>query len=184
MDSASDGIRRIIVISRLDPIKRVDLLLDALDRCPELSSLPVRVFGTGAGTRTNCASAPVLHNPNVRFEGFQPSLTAELADSDLLVHLCPAEPFGLAILEAMAAGFPYWCLPLAARLSLVAEGESGFHFQADDAFSLASRLHELKRTPARILNQVVAGGDQALATRFSPRERVADYRRLIQEELA
>ena len=34
------------------------------------------------------------------------AVAAAIADADLLVHLCPVEPFGLAILEAMAAAVP------------------------------------------------------------------------------
>jgi len=179
----SSGIRSIIVISRLDPIKRVDLLLDALDRCPDLRSLPIRIFGTGWNEQQLRERAQRSH-PNVSFEGFHQSVESNLAASDLLVHLCPAEPFGLAILEAMAARVPVLVPSTGGAASLVSEGQSGFHFQTDDADSLAARLKELRETPAAVLNQMVAGGEQALATRFSPAARIDDYRRLIEEELA
>ena len=179
----SDGIRRIIVISRLDPNKRVDLLLDAFERCPELIRLPVRVFGTGWDETALRERARRLH-PNVTFEGFHSSLESEIAASDLLVHLCPAEPFGLAILEAMVAGVPVLVPSSGGASEIVTEGRSGFHFAADDPDSLAGRLKDLMHAPASLLNSIVAGGDEALATRFSPAARINDYRRLIQEELA
>ncbi len=177
------GIRKIVVISRLDPIKRVDLLLDAFQRCPELSALPVKVFGTGwdEAQLRECARA---RHPNISFEGFQRSTENHLAASDLLVHLCPAEPFGLAILEAMAAGVPVLVPSTGGAASLVSEGRSGFHFEANDADSLATRIKELMHAPADLLNRIVAGADEALATRFSPAARIEDYRRLIGEELA
>ena len=106
-----------------------------------------------------------------------------LAASDLLLHLCPAEPFGLAILEAMAAGVPVMVPSSGGASSLVTDGCSGFHFQADDPDSLASRLKQLMNAPRDLLNTVVAGGDEALATRFSPVERIHDYQALIEEEL-
>lgn len=179
----SGGIRRIVVISRLDPNKRVDLLLDAFDRCPALSHLAVRIFGTG-WDHAELRERARLRNPNVTFEGFQPSVDSGIAASDLLVHLCPAEPFGLAILEAMAAGVPVLVPSSGGAAGIVTEGLSGFHFTAGDPHSLAARLKELMQAPADLLNSIVAGGDQTLATRFSPAARIGDYRRLIQEELA
>jgi glycosyltransferase involved in cell wall biosynthesis len=177
------GIRRIVVVSRLDPAKRVGLLLDALDRCPDLSGLPVRVFGTGWDEAVLRERARLRH-PNVVFEGFCPSVESGIAASDLLVHLCPTEPFGLAILEAMSAGVPVLVPSTGGASEIVTEGCSGFHFAADDPQSLARRITELTQAPADLLNAIVAGGDQTLATRFSPAARIADYRRLIQEELA
>ena len=179
----SDGIRRVIVISRLDPIKRVALLLDAFERCPGLTVLPVRIFGSGWDEAALRERARLRH-PNITFEGFHPSLDSALAASDLLLHLCPAEPFGLAILEAMAAGVPVLVPSSGGAASLVTEGRSGFHFASDDADSLAARLQELTQAPAHLLNAIVAGGDEALATRFSPAARIDDYRHLIAAELA
>jgi glycosyltransferase involved in cell wall biosynthesis len=179
----SAGVRRVIVISRLDPIKHVDVLMDAFDRCPDLCNLPVQIFGTG-WDEVRLRERARMHNPNITFSGFDAAVDSALAASDLLVHLCPVEPFGLVVLEAMAAGVPVLVPSSGGASSLVAEGSSGFHFQADDPDSLAARLRELAQAPAELLNAVVAGGDQALATRFSPVARVDDYRRLIEEELA
>jgi glycosyltransferase involved in cell wall biosynthesis len=178
----SAGVRRIVVISRLDPIKRVDLLLDAFDHSPDLRDLTVRIFGTG-WNQDALRERARLHNPNISFMGFHPSMDSALAASDLFVHLCPVEPFGLAILEAMAAGVPVLVPSTGGSSSLVVEGRSGFHFQADNPDSLGDRLKELRQAPADLLNAVVAGGDEALATRFSPAARIGDYRRLIEEEL-
>ncbi len=179
----SPGIRRVIVISRLDPIKRVELLLDAFDRCPDLTSLPVRIFGTG-WEEARLRDRARLHHPNITFEGFHSSVESEIAASDLLVHLCPTEPFGLAILEAMAAGVPVLVPSTGGASSLVSEGSSGFHFEADDPASLAASLKSLTQAPAELLNAIVAGGHHALATRFAPVARIDDYRRLIEEALA
>ena len=179
----SPGIHRIIVISRLDPNKRVDLLLDAFDRSPDLRHLPVRIFGTG-WDEGELRERARLHHPNVTFEGFQSSVDAEVANSDLLVHLCPTEPFGLAILEAMNAGVPVLVPSSGGASEIVDDGRSGFHFTAGDPDALATRLRELTQAPCDLLNAIVSGGDETLASRFSPTARIADYRRLIEEELA
>jgi glycosyltransferase involved in cell wall biosynthesis len=177
------GIRRAIVISRIDPIKRVDLLLDAIERRPELRRIQVRVFGTGWEFETLRDRARRCC-PNVEFAGFSDRVDAELAAADLLIHLCPSEPFGLAILEAMAAGVPVLVPNRGGAGSLVDDGGNGFHFEADNPDSLAARLLSVEAGGPSLLNRAVAGGFASLNTRFSARERLQDYRRLIQEALA
>ncbi|HEV3112092.1 MAG TPA: glycosyltransferase family 4 protein [Candidatus Binataceae bacterium] len=172
------GVRRLVVVSRLDPIKRVDLLLDAFDLQPVLGKLSVEVLGSGYDLDKLRARAAATH-PQIRIEGFHPDVPARLAASDLLVHLCPAEPFGLAILEAMAAGVPALVPDRGGAGDLVEDGVNGFRFHANDSGALAARLIELSQAAPQVLNQVVAGGRYALATRFSAAARVADYRVLL-----
>lgn len=177
---ASAGVRNVVIVSRIDPIKRVDLLLDALDRHPELGALSFRILGSGWDLEKLRARAAERH-PNVHFLGFTEAVAEELAAADLLLHLCPSEPFGLAILEAMAAGVPVLVPDSGGTALLVEEGVSGSRFRADDAEALAARLRELHDAPAEVLNRWVAGGDRALATRFSQTERLSDYERLLAE---
>ena len=179
----SPGVRRAVVVSRIDPIKRVDLLLDALDQTPSLGSLHINVLGTGWDLERLRSRAAERH-PNVRFLGFQPGPAQEIASADLLIHLCPAEPFGLAILEAMAAGVPALVPNAGGAGALVEDGVSGYRFQANDARNLAEKLRWLTSAPASELNGIVGAGRRLLETRFSPENRIADYRRLLLGALA
>ncbi len=173
------GVKRLVVVSRIDPIKRVDLLLDALDGFPQLTKLPIRILGTGWELDALRARA-AARNPNATFAGFTSDIDGELKTADLLVHLCPEEPFGLAILEAMAAGIPVLVPDSGGAGSLVEEGVSGFRFKANSVESLASRLIELAGAPAYLLNRAVEGGRRALSGRFSAKARTEDYRRLLE----
>ncbi len=175
----ADGISRIVVVSRVDPIKRIDLLLDALDRTPELSCLPIRVLGTGWELE-KLRERAAKNNPNVVFAGFQSAVDEELASADLLLHLCPSEPFGLAVLEAMAAGIPVLVADSGGAGSLVENNVTGFHFRANDADALSARLKELLALPAVRLNGVVQAAAGTLQDRFSASARIADYRRLLE----
>jgi glycosyltransferase involved in cell wall biosynthesis len=177
------GIRRLIVVSRLDPEKRVGLLLDALERDPGSKRFEVRIFGTGweGDTLKRRAEAAGL---NVIFNGFHSRVDRFLAESDLLVHLCPVEPFGLAIIEAMAAGVPVLVPNAGGAGSLVEDGVSGFHFCAGDAEHLNLQLGRIAGADASRLNAVVHEGRRLLATRFSESARLGDYRRILMEKLA
>jgi glycosyltransferase involved in cell wall biosynthesis len=174
----ADGVRQILVVSRVDPIKRVDLLLDCLDGHPELRALEFRILGTGWDLDVLRERARTAH-PNVTFVGFSDDVPRELARADLLLHLCPVEPFGLAILEAMASGVPVLVPDQGGAGSLIADGIDGMRFRANDAVDLARALSAARRAAPEQLNALVAAADRQLATRFSAAARIADYRRLF-----
>ncbi len=174
------GVPKLIVISRLDPEKRVDLLLDALDRTPALRRFSIHVFGKG-WVEQELRDRAAKSGHTIELCGFEPDIAGRLAASDLLVHLCPVEPFGLAILEAMAARVPVLVPNSGGAGSLIANNVSGFHFEANDADALAARILEIDALPQDRLNEIVSAATETLHTRYSEKERVADYRRLIQE---
>ena len=86
-------VARAVVVSRLDPIKRVDVLLDALGSDARLRGLPVDVLGTG-WQAARLRSEAEVGGLAVSFQGFCEDVPGWLARSDLLVHTCPEEPFG------------------------------------------------------------------------------------------
>ncbi len=123
------SVKSVLVVSRLDPMKRMDLLLDALDRRPELKNLSFKILGLGTEMNRLVERAGKSH-PNVQFAGFSDRVGEELAGADLLLHTCPVEPFGLAILEAMAANLAVLVPDQGGAALLVEEGASGFKFRA------------------------------------------------------
>ncbi|MBX7172169.1 MAG: glycosyltransferase family 4 protein [Pyrinomonadaceae bacterium] len=175
-----NGIKKVAIISRIDPIKRIDLLLDALDTHPELSELDFTIYGTGSEFETFQTRA-AQNNLNVKFAGFNSNIAQELVKADLLLHLCPTEPFGLAILEAMAANVPVLVPDEGGAGSLVTDKVDGFHFRANNINDLAFCLNELMKTDQEILNRITKSGNFTLKTRFSNTFGIENYRRLIEE---
>lgn len=174
----SAGVRRIAVISRTDPIKRVGMIFDALSRYPYLRNLHIEVFGAGSEYETLKARAQPF--PDVVLHGFVPQAAERLAQFDLLLHTCAEEPFGLAILEAMAAHVPVLAPNAGGAGSLIEPGVTGFQFPANDAHGLARVLGELQETGPDRLNGVVQAAAEALKHRFSPERGLADYLRLLE----
>ena len=170
-------IRRVAMISRIDPIKRVHLLLEAVERKPELRDLQFEIFGEGSEYARMKDRAAAL--PNVIVHGFKPDAAERLVDFDLLVHTCAEEPFGLAILEGMAAGVPVLVPNAGGAGSLVDNDRTGFHFPANCSGGLANRLVALKSLPPDRLQAVVDGARHALNTRFSPARGLAQYAELL-----
>jgi glycosyltransferase involved in cell wall biosynthesis len=172
------GVEKVVVVSRVEAVKRVSLVLDALDRRPELGALSIRILGTGRELDMLRERARRTH-PNVVFEGFSGRVDEALAGSDLLLHTCAVEPFGLAILEAMAAGIPVLAPDRGGAAGLVEPGVSGFHFRADDAGDLATSLSSVREASAERLNGVVAAADARLTSRYSSSAGLDNYRRLF-----
>ncbi|MEI6708788.1 MAG: glycosyltransferase family 4 protein [Methylococcales bacterium] len=176
----TDGITKVLVISRIDPIKRIDLLLDALDIEPSLSNLDIRILGTGWDFDTLKERAKRDH-PNVTFVGFSDQVEHELTASDLLLHLCPTEPFGLAILEAMAAKVPILLPNQGGAASLIEAGVSGLYFQANDAQDLVRQLSYLQSANADELNKLADNAHQRLFQHYSSSVGLNNYRELFEK---
>jgi glycosyltransferase involved in cell wall biosynthesis len=177
------GIRKVVVVSRLDPIKRIDVLLDALDLEPALNDIQFEIYGSGEDEQL-LRSRALARNPNVRFLGYHPDIPHRVSQSDLLLHLCPEEPFGLAILEAMAAHVPVLVPNSGGAGAIVEPGVTGFHFEANDAFDLVRQLQSLQYAPTEALARTVEAATRSLRTRFSADCGTAQYRKLINECLA
>jgi hypothetical protein len=183
------GIQRVAIVSRIQPVKRIELLLTCLENRPDLSALDFHIYGSGrredgTGYFDALCSRASERGLRVHFEGYRTDVAEQLARSDLLLHLNPTEPFGLVVLEAMAAGIPVLVPDRGGAASIVEEGVNGRHFVADDDSNLGNRLIEFANAPPELLNQLVAGGRASLESRFSEAHRIADYRRLLSVPLA
>jgi glycosyltransferase involved in cell wall biosynthesis len=154
------------------------LMLDALDIAPSLHSLEIRVLGTSWDLEKLRERARQKH-PNVTFLGFTDQDENELAASNLLLHLCPDETFGLAILEAMAAQVPVLLPNQGGAAGLIETSVSGLHFQANDAPDLARQL-----ASADELNRLACNAHQRLLQCYSSSARLNDYRTLFKEVIA
>lgn len=173
-----DALTRLAVVSRLDPIKHVGLLLDALEQTPALRDMTTDVFGTGwqmSALRERAHEASLA----VRFAGFCNTVPQQLAQADLLVHTCPEEPFGLAILEAMRAGVPVLVPDTGGPADFIRDGENGFMYRADDAADLARQLLAIRALAPARLQCIVDNASDTLRQRFAPAARIDDYRQLL-----
>jgi glycosyltransferase involved in cell wall biosynthesis len=173
------GYRKAVIVSRVDPIKRVDLLLDALDRRgSELSNIEFRVLGLGPLFEPLRDRARATH-PNVEFVGYCDDVAKELASADLLVHTCGVESFGLAVLEAMAARLAALVPNSGGTANLIGDGGSGFTFEADDADDLGEKLVALKTAPVELLNRVAANAADRVEGEFGAAKSLEQYRKLF-----
>jgi len=172
-------IGRVAIVSRVDPIKRISLVLDAIERRPALQALQFEVFGEGSEFHALKQRSAAL--PNVQLHGYQPDAAQRLADFDLLLHTCAEEPFGLAILEAMASGIPVLVPNAGGAGALVEDERTGFHFPANCSGGLANRLERIQGVATSTLASVTAAAQREIGARFSPERGLAQYSELLAE---
>jgi glycosyltransferase involved in cell wall biosynthesis len=123
-----------LYVGRLAPEKGLERLLSWS------ASLPVELVVAGDGDRRYVAHLKAIASPRTRFTGpvLGPALYRLYADCRYLVFLPFAEEFGLAALEAMAAGKPVIAACEGALPELVTHGETGFLVEDAEGFRAAS----------------------------------------------
>ena len=173
------GIRNVITVSRVDPMKRIDMLLDALDiEGKKLADISFTIYGVGGEFEKLKSRAAVTH-PNVHFSGYSSDIPRLMSQTDLLLHTSPEEPFGLVILEAMAADLAILCANAAGPGTIVKDNVNGFKFRPSDPEHLAERLCELREAPAEKFNAVVAAGRTTVNETYSAGAMLGKYRQLF-----
>jgi len=129
-----------LLVARFVPYKRIDLAIAAANRLKR----PLWIVGDGPERRRLRAMA----GPTVRFLGWLPD-DGQLAD---LYARCRAfvfpslDDFGVAPLEAQAAGRPVVAFGRGAALETVVSGETGVFFEAQQVDALAEAMERLERS--------------------------------------
>jgi glycosyltransferase involved in cell wall biosynthesis len=163
------------VASRLIRDKGHDVLLDAMTRVDRgATHLKLLVAGDGPLRSSLEERAHQLLPGMVRFIGYSSDVRAFMNACDYIVFpTLPAlsEGFGLAALEAMAAGRPVVASAVGALPEVVANGETGLVVAPGDATELASALTMLFRD-ARLRRQMGAAGRQRALSVFTLEQMV------------
>jgi alpha-1,6-mannosyltransferase len=141
----------LVMVGRLDPEKRVGMVLDAFARARRRRPLALVVFGRGSMGRYWQRRARSL--PGVHFAGWvgEPDGMARiLASADALVHGGAAETFGMAVAEAISAGVPVIVPDIGGAAALWGRAHAE-RYRAGDADSCARAIERLLcRDPAAL----------------------------------
>lgn len=128
-----------LIVSRLIPYKRIDLAIQAANRL----GLPLKIGGKGR----DLERLQALAGPTIEFLGYVP-------DDDLpdLMARCKAfifpglEDFGIAPVQAQAAGQPVIAFGGGGALDTVIPGQTGEHFHELTVDSLAAVMADFDAT--------------------------------------
>jgi glycosyltransferase involved in cell wall biosynthesis len=149
-----------ITVSRLVAHKRIDLIVQAFSRL----KLPLTIIGDGPELpRLRMQS---MAAPNITFMGYQSDrVVAQSLNRARAFVSASQEDFGIAMVEAQAAGCPVITLGKGGALETVLEGKTGLFYA--------------QQTPESIIDAVERF--EPLAASFSPADMAANVRRFGKE---
>ena len=134
-----------LVLQRLEPEKDTLTALRAWNASRLVEEgWAMRVVGDGSERVTLEAWVTSERVEGVTFVGWLPSLKDEFANAGLLLAPAPSEPFGLAVVEAMAAGVPVAASAAGGHLETVGGLDSPALFSPRDHVAAASALRHLR----------------------------------------
>jgi len=144
----------VLVLGALVDWKRPDLALEALAIArTRRSELRLRLVGAPIGASAEKLSARLRHRASqpdlagaVEFVGFVADPRPELSRATCLLHCAPREPFGLALVESLAAGRPV-VAPDAAGPREIVDHSCGILYPPGDAHAAAVAVLRLIADP-------------------------------------
>lgn len=170
----------LVFVGRLAREKNVGLLLSSLAALPS----DTRLLLVGDGPERAALEAQAGHAGLARrtvFAGTQPpAVVAEaLAAADLFVFPSATETFGIAMIEAMAAGCAVVAVRAPASSDLVRDGETG-RLVAADPTTFAEAVRDLLAQPGR--RSAMGGAARAAAADYDE-TRVTDRLLIVYQDL-
>ena len=149
--------------ARLAPEKGITYLLQAVAALPPSNFLPqLAVIGEGDLRDTLQAEAATLGIASrVHFLGFRTDVLEWVAASDVFVLPSLAEPFGIALVEAMALGKPAVATRAGGPCEIVDDGVTGLLVPPADPAALALAIQHLLDDPEQAAEMGHAGALRA-----------------------
>jgi glycosyltransferase involved in cell wall biosynthesis len=137
--------RTVLVLQRLDPEKDTITALRAWkgSRLVEKGWV-MRIVGDGSERVGLAAWTESERMQGVTFAGWATNTRDELANAGILLAPAPAEPFGLAVVEAMAAGVPVAASAAGGHLETVGHLDGAVLFPPGDHVAAAAALRLLR----------------------------------------
>lgn len=141
----------VVTIGRLAPEKRIGDIVEALARLNRTTPCTLTIFGEGP-LRDAIAEqiAQLGLNERIQLAGnvAHDQVMARLGNADVLIHAADSEPFGLAMIEAMACGLPVVATRSSGAQEIVDHGVTGFLSPCADVDALVSSTLKLAEDPA------------------------------------
>ena len=134
------GVKLAVTVSVLRPGKGIEVLLDAVERVPDMYFLIV-----GDGPKRAEWQA-LTTSERVRWAGYRTDVDAILAGCDVFVHPSLDDAFPTVLLEAMAAGLPVVASRVGGIPEIVVENVTGILVPPGDADALAATIEKIDPT--------------------------------------
>lgn len=170
----------IVCVARLSPVKRIDLLLEALALLAQRHhSWVCRVVGGGPLEAELRAKAQALGlNLKVEFTGYVDDVRSYLQAADLAVLPSEKEGLPLSLVEAMACGLPCVVTDVGGNREIVLEGRTGLLVEFGSPTRLAEAIAFMLEKPAE-RRRMGHEAKKFVYERFDMKQMINSYRAIL-----
>ena len=170
-------------VARLNPVKRLDVLLQAMVSLRDVYAV---IVGDGSErAQLEAVSGQSGLASRVYFVGQQDDVRPWLAAMDLFVLSSDWEGMSNAVLEAMAASLPVVATAVGGTPEVVVDGETGLLVPPRDPAALAQAIEHLLHDPA-LRRKMSLAGRERVERHFTIEQTVAQtvalYETLLREK--
>jgi glycosyltransferase involved in cell wall biosynthesis len=134
-----------VSVGRLEPIKGLDLMLDAFQACHAVGE-PVGLVMIGDGSLKTALAQRAQELgivDRIRFLGHREDIPQLLASADIFLQSSISEGYSLALVEASCAGLPVLATDVGGNSEIVTQGETGFLSASGDVKEYANWMNQL-----------------------------------------
>lgn len=138
-----------LVVSRLVKYKKVDVIINAFNRFPDLK---LRIIGTGAEEQ----KLKTLASDNIEWLGFEDDekLVKEISNSRAII-LAANEDFGITSIEAQACGIPVIAFNKGGYKETVVPNETGILFEEQTEESIEEAIKNFLKVEKNFDEQII-----------------------------
>ncbi len=152
---------RLINVGNFIPKKNQEFLLEVQEKLNH-EQINTELTFIGAGTTflelKEKTATRDIHN--VRFPGKKDDIVTFLKESSIYVHSALYEPFGLVIVEAMAAGLPVVSLDGKGNRDIISDNENGFLIEQGGIDTFVQRIKDLIKDK-QLYNRIARNGQES-----------------------
>jgi glycosyltransferase involved in cell wall biosynthesis len=153
-EESKGGEKILLTVNRLQPRKRIDILISALPSIiEEYPKIKVLIVGSGPEEMNLKRLVQELGlTEKVNFLGYvaDEDLPNFYSLADIYIHLAKNEPFGLSVLEALAFGIPVISVKEGGPGELIKEGETGLFCEPNEKDLAKKTIYLLREEGERL----------------------------------
>lgn len=167
---------RIVMISRLEPVKNIVGVLNVLSRLVQ-NGKNIKLTIAGSGTLENELKNNVKEldlTNNVEFVGFINDPYPYLLNSDLYLLNSFTEGFSNSLIEAMYSRTASLSTTVGSAPEIIKDGENGFLVPADDEELLYQKLVSIINKSKNELEQIGIAGHEMVINNFSLEKHISE----------
>ena len=175
--------KTVVFVGRLDPVKSIDMLLNAVGRLREKLDLQLIIVGDGPEKKKLTELAQKLQVTDiVRFTGLRFDAERFIAAADVLVMPSQWEGLPLTALEAMAAGVPVVASRTEGLIDVIRHEKNGLLFKTGDIQQLAEAVERIL-TDSELAFSLGKNGQKIAFEDFSLKNMISGYEKIYENLL-